>query len=257
MGGVLPLAAEFDQWGLLAPCAGDLALAHAALGDRELFRPSLPELRLVVPELLPALLQGREPGALQSFDRAIERLSAAGATVSAAILPELAEWRQPRMAIQMRQMLEAHRRAGWWPMARDRYTDEVRANLDFAEGQAATPLDGFRATLRALDAAVDVVLANGALLVLPTVAVTAPRAAGVERMTRGSGARHPIIALLGQAVLPFSRAELATITIPCGVSDGLPIGLQLVGTDDAAVLGAAAALEATLAGWLELTGALQ
>lgn len=247
MRGILPLAAEFDQWGLIAPRAADLAIAYAALSDTALPPVTVADLQIVVPKLLANLLVGHEPDVLRCFDEAIERLLTVGAQISTAALPQLAHWRPPRMAIQMQQMLGAHRRAGWWPSARDRYTDEVRANLDFAERQSAAPLDQFREQLRQLDAAVDLVLAGGSLLALPTVAVTAPKVSDVAQMVRGAEARHTIVGLLGQAVLPFSRGDLATMTIACGSAHRLPVGLQLVGIDDSKVLNAGVLIESTLA----------
>ncbi len=253
MGGILPLAAEFDEWGLLAPGAVDLVVAYSALSDSAPARATVDELRLVVPDGLPALLHGHEAGVLRCFDVAMTRLATAGAWVTTAAVPSLADWRTPRMVVQMRQMLEAHRRAGWWPRERDRYTDEVCTNLEFAERQAAVPLDEFRTKLRELDAAIDLVLDTGWLLALPTVAVTAPKVSDVEEMARGTEARHPIVGLLGQAVLPFSRLDLATITVRCGTTGGLPVGLQLVGTHNVAVLAAAASVEPVLASELGRT----
>jgi aspartyl-tRNA(Asn)/glutamyl-tRNA(Gln) amidotransferase subunit A len=250
LGGILPLSTEFDQWGLLAAHGADLVLACDALSITiPAPIPALSELRLIIPDRLSALLHGHEQDVLNVFAAAIAKVASAGGRVGEAAVPELAAWRAPRMAIQMRQFIEAHRAAGWWPNARDRYTDEVRLNLDLAERQCGMPLEGCRSDLEKLDAMVDALLAAGHLLALPTVAVTAPKASDVASMAwSGDETRHPIVALLAQATLPFSRPGLAAITISCGnVANGLSVGLQLVGTDDRLVLGAATAIEATLA----------
>jgi len=49
--------------------------------------------------------------------------------------------------------------------------------------------------------------------------------------------------------IPVSLAGLPAISIPCGLADGLPVGLQLAGPafSENALLGAAHALEGALA----------
>ncbi len=244
MGGIIPLAPEFDQWGLLAPTAADLALVWTAIHSRPVRVAAARELCLVVPDHLDQVIPDLAADVAGVFEATVDAMMGRGARVVRARMPDLARWRPPRMAIQMRQLLDGHRAAGWWPGSRSLYSDEVRLNLEAAEAQAAVPLDAARAQLAELDRAVDALLGPDRLLALPTVPVTAPGADEVASMPRGDGARHPIVGRLAAVTLPFGRPSLASVTLPCGrTADRLPVGLQLVGTADGPVLGAAIRFE--------------
>ena len=117
-----------------------------------------------------------------------------------------------------------------------------------AEAKACEPLDEARARLSALDRRIDALLADGSTLCLPTVPVVAPRLDDIARMSRNEESRHPVVGLLASCTLPFSRGNLASMTIPCGMTGaGMPVGLQLVSNTEAAVLHVGVLLEAELA----------
>jgi aspartyl-tRNA(Asn)/glutamyl-tRNA(Gln) amidotransferase subunit A len=66
-----------------------------------------------------------------------------------------------------------------------------------------------------------------------------------ERLT------DPVSMYLADAcTLPVNMAGLPGVSIPCGLSDGLPVGLQLIGAawSEAALLGLARGYEAITAG---------
>ena len=89
------------------------------------------------------------------------------------------------------------------------------------------------------------------LLITPTVAIP-PFAAGAPALTEVAG--HPVSRRGWSAfTYPFNLTGNPAITLPCGwTSEGLPVGLQLVGRrlEDDLVLRAAAAFEA-LAPWAQ------
>lgn len=236
--GVIPLAPEFDQWGLLAASAEDLELAWSALSGRPApGRDVVPQ--LVAPAGLAATLPAVELSVAAAFEAA---LTGSGLDVSRERMPSLSEWLAPRMAIQMEQALAVHRRAGWWPSLRDRYSPEVRRNLEVAEAQTAD-LHPARARLRELDGEVDRLLRGGRVIATPTVPIKAPLASEVEAMRQREGARHPIVGILASATLPFSRSGLASLTVPVWQgSDPLPASVQLVAQEESLVFAAARAL---------------
>jgi amidase len=93
---------------------------------------------------------------------------------------------------------------------------------------------------RSLKAAYDAVLSENDLLVMPTVAVKAPLlpAPGCSLQEY----MHAALGLLDSAnTAQFDLSGHPAINIPCGRSEGLPIGMMLVGRvgDDATVLRAA------------------
>lgn len=102
----------------------------------------------------------------------------------------------------------------------------------------------------------DRVLAETDLLIMPTVPTTAP----VYRQTQGlrealeetlflNATRTSPASLRGANVRAFNLTGHPAITVPCGKSDGLPIGLQLVGRhfEEATLLQAAYAVEQLVA----------
>ena len=81
-------------------------------------------------------------------------------------------------------------------------------------------------------------------LVVPTTPIAAPLIG--EEVTSVSGTDHPTRALLLRNNRPGNLAGLPAISLPCSPTpDGLPLGLQLIGsvTDDALLLQIARAFE--------------
>jgi amidase len=96
--------------------------------------------------------------------------------------------------------------------------------------------------MRKLRAAYDAVLGEYDLLLMPTVPLKATKlpeanATREEYMQRA----HEMLANCA----PFDSTHHPSISVPCGFSDGLPVGLMLTGRhwDDATVLRAAHAFE--------------
>lgn len=92
--------------------------------------------------------------------------------------------------------------------------------------------------MNVLKAAYDSALANHDLLIMPTVATKAPLipAPGCSR-------EEYLVAAIGMVAntAAFNFSGHPAMNVPCGMSQGLPIGMMLVGRagDDATVLRAA------------------
>jgi amidase len=98
------------------------------------------------------------------------------------------------------------------------------------------------------------------LLIMPTVPWTAPpyedsdsREQDIELSLTGGGIGGSFNSLI-ENLWPFNFVGLPALTIPCGLADGLPVGLQIVGRryQDDVVLRAGYAFEQA-ADWTELT----
>lgn len=92
MTGVLPLAARFDSIGPLARTVADAALALSVLDGRappDLTGARLGGARLMVLETV--ALDDLDPAVARAFDAALDRLAAAGARITRAALPEVAQ----------------------------------------------------------------------------------------------------------------------------------------------------------------------
>jgi aspartyl-tRNA(Asn)/glutamyl-tRNA(Gln) amidotransferase subunit A len=240
MEGIVPLAPDYDQWGVLAPAVDDAELIWSVLAS---VTPAGTPLRVGFPASLDATLPAVAPAVASAFEQTIARLDMDAIELDLGCLDS---WQAPRQAIHMRMALEVHRAAGWWPGRRERYTSEVRRNLETAEARGDEDLGAARLLLGELDARVDAALDRVDVIAVPTVCVVAPTVAEIAEMPATATPRHPAVNLLGKATRPFARPDLASISVPAPAEDGrLPVGIQLVGRSEAAVLHVARVLEAT------------
>lgn len=158
----------------------------------------------------------------------------------AIVLPSMRSWFEPRMVIQMREALEVHRAAKWWPTYEHEYRSETRSNLMNAESISEQDVVIAERTLRRLDAAVLNVFDECDVIVTPTTPVVAPTIDSVEGMSVRSERRHPIVSALSLFTLPFSNGNLASLSVPWHRATGqLPVGVQLIARTEAAVMRAA------------------
>jgi aspartyl-tRNA(Asn)/glutamyl-tRNA(Gln) amidotransferase subunit A len=141
-----------------------------------------------------------------------------------------------------------HRARGWWPARAERYSEETRSYLEYAEvsigeEQVAAARAGCEHLAAGLRAATE-----RAIVLTPTVPCAAPTHG--EAAARDPGQpRRPIVGQLTRIPGPVNVAGLAALSVPCGLTTaGLPVGLQLIGRDEAVLLRVAAAFEEA-AGW--------
>jgi len=109
-----------------------------------------------------------------------------------------------------------------------------------AEGHGDRLLERARQARSALTAQLEAALAGVHALVLPTSPTVA--------FTLGSRTDPAQMARADRLTVLASLAGLPALSLPCGVSGGLPVGLQLIGHrwGDAALLGLAARVAAAL-----------
>ncbi len=240
--GVTPVAFHLDHPGLLARHVADLALLAAVVDGDSARAASVLEGRSPGQHHPPRLLWLKEffweeadDDVRQLTARAVARLTAQGATIVPARLPDtwtgVVASHRTIMAVEAAAVHETR-----FPAQRAQFGRHVSQLLD--EGLAARGVDLARALAhqRRWRAAWAATATDFEALVLPATPTTAPR----RRDTTGDPRFNS----------PWSLAGLPVVNIPCGLDpEGLPAGLQLVGSwgDDARLLDVAAWCERVLA----------
>jgi aspartyl-tRNA(Asn)/glutamyl-tRNA(Gln) amidotransferase subunit A len=242
--GVLPLAWSLDAVG---PLARDVAGAAAML-DVMAGRPPSPApdpdvagLRLGLPAAL--LERAAEPVA-DAILEATAALRAAGAEVVDCELPDLRRAIEIHRIVQTAEAAAAH--AAWFADQRLRYAPEVASRIEpgyrltaehYLRAQRHRRLftRRFAAAMTGLDA-----------ILTPTTSILAPPLDAEEVPIRG-GSRRVRPALL-DCVAPFSQLDCPAVSVPAGLREGMPVGLQILARPGAEVLAlrVAAAVESNV-----------
>jgi len=223
--GVVPLSKTFDHVGPFAHTVGDARLVHQAMSGAEAGLPkSAGDLRLGIPRgYLTDLLDG---DVRARFDEATAALRRAGATLTDVSIPHASM--TPSVYIHIHSSEAATYHARTLEAIPERYTPVVRSRLEIGRYVLAQDyqraMDGRELLRREVDAA----LKDCDALMLPTLPIPAP-VRGAESVVV-NGASEPVRALMLRLTQLFNVTGNPAISIPCGVTtDGLPVGLQLVG----------------------------
>lgn len=228
LAGGLNLSWTCDHAGPIARYVDDCALLFDVMAMRSSEHGSAPAApRLAVPSdwLEPRLA----PKMRECFERALEALRAAGASIEPVKIPALPLAWQCYTPIVRAEAAFVHRAA--LADADEGFSEAVRTTLrDGAALSAASYFEAMRVRSQ-VRAALASTLAGCDALVLPTSPVAPPLRGQLEVEVAGGRTMSTREAVLGQT-LPFSLAGLPALSQPMGRAAGLPASLQLVSAVD-------------------------
>ncbi|MCY1297190.1 Glutamyl-tRNA(Gln) amidotransferase subunit A [compost metagenome] len=225
--GVFPLSTTLDHVGVLANSAEDIALVL-----REISSETSPldqdfcidRNGLKIGWVPPQSFSGIDPRVLDCVHQKVDNLFG-GKTSEASEISLLAgELRRVFGWIQRSEAFDVHsERVLCHP---ELYQEEVLERLLAAQGVKGWEYVRATRTRKELQSSINQVFRDFEFLVMPTVPILPPKI--YERSVDvGSGNVHVRDALLS-LTSPWNLLGLPAISIPCGVVDGLPVGLQLI-----------------------------
>ncbi len=229
--GVIPLSRTLDSIGPITRSVGDAWIVYRAMAGDPSPSPleatsqegSGANVRLGVPRR--HLLESLDPGVRARFEEALGRLRAAGFAAEDVEIPHAPAAAAVYLHIVLPEASEYHaRRLEARP---EDYTPPVRLRLEM--GRAILAEDYVRAMRgrEVLRREVDEALSGRDALVLPTLPIPAP-ILGAATVDVG-GSIEPTRAALLRLTQIFNLSGSPAISIPCGKTEGLPCGLQIVG----------------------------
>lgn len=244
--GAFELSRTLDTVCAMTRSVADCITVDAALsGDRLNVRPRpLVGMRLAVPETL--MFDDIEPAVAHAFEKALRRISAAGALVESIAFKELAEIRSlnapggfsavEAYAVHRRRL--ACRRQDYDPRVAQRIEAGAAASaadyIDMQDARASW-IRRAESVLRPFDA-----------LICPTVPILAP---AIDALLESDQEFFRVNGLLLRNTFAINYLDGCSFSLPCHEAGELPVGLMLSAArgDDARLMAVALAVERELA----------
>lgn len=226
--GVVPLCATFDHVGPITRTVEDAAAFWSVLAARPLPRLERPRGSIMLGALGGYFTALLDDHVRAGFEGAIERLRSSGIVF------------QTRRVVGAESIVDAYvnvslaEAAHWHAPTLDSrandYQPPVRERL--LKGRTIPAVDYLtaRATCAELRAAVNAALEGCDALVLPSLAISAPKH-GAADVVMDNGATVPVRAAMLRLTQLFNMTGHPAISLPIATS-GLPVGLQVVGRLD-------------------------
>jgi aspartyl-tRNA(Asn)/glutamyl-tRNA(Gln) amidotransferase subunit A len=245
--GVLPLSFSLDSIGPLANTVGCCAVLHALMAGAEAAALPAPRplagLRLGVPEAT-FLTEGLAAPVVAAFERAVSRLSAAGAQIESFTLEELADVPRANLTGGFAAVEAYAWHRSLIAARRDDYDPRILARLLRGAGMAAADYIVLQQDRARIIAAVAPKTARYDAVLCPTTALTPPALSEVAEEAE----YNRINQLLLRNTAAFNFLDRCSISLPCHAPGEAPVGLMLTGghDEDAALFTTAMAVEAAL-----------
>ncbi|WP_250514586.1 amidase [Caballeronia sp. INDeC2] len=244
--GALPLSSSYDSIGSIAPgvacCAALDSIMSGDINAAAIVPQPLNGVRLVVPASI--VLDGMDADVARAFERAIARLTAAGAIVREVSFDS---WRELATLGQHGGLVAAEAWAwhvGLIKRHADEYDPRVLARIRLGSGHSTAEYLRNRALRAQLCLRADEELRPFDAIVCPTVPVIAPRIADLDEEAAYTSVnrlllRNPSIA---------NMLDLCALSTPCHAPGDAPVGLMLMGRhlSDRRLLAIGAGVEAVV-----------
>jgi len=171
-----------------------------------------------------------DPEVASAVRAAIEVFVSLGATVVEMAMPAaLDDFFGVYRGVQRPEAYTWHSGMGWLTTRADRYSPTVLANIEAGANVTAKDYIHAQQARRAFTAEMLALMQQVDVLLTPTMATPAPRADESDTPLRAGGEIIPEGNL--RCTFPFNMSGQPALSLPCGfTSDGLPIGLQIVGS---------------------------
>jgi aspartyl-tRNA(Asn)/glutamyl-tRNA(Gln) amidotransferase subunit A len=243
--GAFPLSFTLDTVCSMSRCVDDCLIVDGVLAGTPLAVAvrSVRGLRLALPQTL--LLDALAPAVAAAFERALGRLSAAGAQIVALPLTELNEIAQINApgGFSAVEAYATHREA--MRTRRERFDPRVALRIALGEGVSAADYITMVQRRRDWIARVGARLDGFDALICPTTPITAPAIADLQA---SDDAFFKANGLLLRNTFPINFLDGCAFSLPCHEAGNLPVGLMLSAPagHDAALAGVALAIESAL-----------
>jgi len=245
--GIVPLSESFDHAGPLCLSVDDAAILYGVL--RGIPDPVVPTprdvsgLRFGIPR--PYFFDLMDPQVLTRFDESCERLKSAGAVLEDVVIAHTKEIAAIYVHIALPEAASYH--APTLESQPHDYTENVRLRLEMGRYILAEDYVRAQRGRQLLTREVREALGGRDGLLLPSMPVPATRL-GAPMVSIG-GSEEPVRNITLRLTQLFNITGHPAISLPCGKTDeGLPVGLQIVGTRNRTpeLLEVAAAVEGVL-----------
>jgi aspartyl-tRNA(Asn)/glutamyl-tRNA(Gln) amidotransferase subunit A len=240
--GIVPLSTTMDHVGPLCRSVEDAAILFDALRGTAAEPRTSATLRGTTFGVLRGYFRALlDTQVASAFDAACARLTDAGAVLEDVEIPHAADIGPIYLHIVLSEAAAYH--AKMLDSRADDYTPNVRIRLEMGRYVLAEDYVRALSGRRVLIAEVDAALRGRAALLVPALAIPAPKLGAAT--VRLAGVEEPIRNVMLRLTQLFNITGHPAISIPCGKTvEGLPIGAQLVGalhgTDDLLRVAAAA-----------------
>jgi aspartyl-tRNA(Asn)/glutamyl-tRNA(Gln) amidotransferase subunit A len=251
LNGVIPLAWSLDHAGPLTRCVMDAALMFEAIAGPDPWRPyssrtalsmirkGVKGLKIGVPK---QYFFGRlQPGVRNAVFSAIKVFEQLGACICKVNLKGMQETNRLAADITAGEALAFH--AKWLDRKAQLYGEDLRTRFEQSRNMSAETYVQAQKDRQEYAERMEQALDSVHLLIAPTLPTTAPR---IDRSVIMAGKlRQDVRSALLSLTRPANLSGQPAISIPCGFSQGLPIGLQIIGRryDELTTLRAAYAYE--------------